>query len=486
MRKRIEMSEKNRLNESLSSVEFDLDQKETITKDLLPIVTVKNDDIKKDLLPFQGQISENNYLVFRNENQENCNPSKEQLMLNPAANEDNMTQNGNFTKRTRSHQSLNSSTCSSPNSIVTVRAVNTKSKNLIHHRHSASSHRSSVNTSESDNPTPTKTKKTLKRCKTARRVENNKDTNNKENIPEATENFSGKECEKVAKSPFAGQHICITQMKADPSMQIILSKQKTSRSNKSIIKIPTPENTIDKKRSLSASLSQKKSGTSSKNSAISIKAVSKSSSANMVYVLNAEDSNHVVSSNDVVKSQENNCDRKLSTQTINESNNVTYAVKQVIGDLLNSIDFPSIFTRSDQISGSVTLKSDYVNYSSDLNDSFNSFVTVTANFLNSTVVESDKDNLLNSSLDTMLVNESIVSIANTRLNVTDLDLLSFKSVTSASKDSEYFFPVSEVAAIGKVDFSQGSNVAVVPVSVTDIFERKEQLMQACIQIVCRS
>ncbi|CAB3259144.1 unnamed protein product [Arctia plantaginis] len=478
MRKRNEMSEKNRLNESMSSVDFDLDQKETVTKDV-PIITVKNDVIKKDLLQFQGQITENTYLVFRNENPENCNPSKDQLILNPT-NEDNIMQNGNFIKRTRSHQSLNSSTCSSPNSIVTVRAVNTKSKNLTHHRHSASSHRSSLNTSESDNPTPTKTKKTIKRCKTAKRTENNRDTNNKENIPETTENFSSKESENVAKSPFVGQHICITQMKADLSTPLMTSKHKTPRSNKSNIKIPTPEDTIDKKRSLSASVSRKRSRTSSINSVIPNKDTSKSSSisTNMVYDLNTQDSNNVISSDDTVKSLENNDDRKLSLQSTNESNNITHDVKQVIGDLLNSINLPSKITRSDLISGSVHLNSDDVNHSADLNDSFNSFVTVTANYLNSTVVESDKENLFNSTLDTMLGNESIVSIANTRLNVTDLDLLSFKSMTSTSKDSEYFIPESEVnAAVGKVECSQGSNVAVVPVSVTDIFERKENLMQ---------
>lgn len=482
-------SDRNNLNKSLDSTDTEVGLKKD-TKYYPPLIRSKTDEIRKELLKFHNNITKNTYLVFCNEQKATNSATAEQNTANTTSDNKNINEKEGYITRVESSQSLNSSTCSSPNSIATVRtnAVNMKSRNLSYRRHSGSSHKSSLNTSESDNNAPNKTKKVTVKCKSSKRPNNSKDTN-KENIPQSTENFSNKESDKFIKSPFVRQRksVCIALKTDRSSIQTTtrtLLKHKSS--NKSNIKIPTPESTdVEKKRSLSMDVLIKslKSETFSENGdAVSNQITSYGSSecANMVLVVKPQE---LLTRQQAIPTtgSVNTVDNSLLTEWMqdshvdNEADNITNYVRHLIEELLDVIDFVGIID-----SRLMSLSLDATRSRIVVNESMCSFKTVTADYLNNSYVNS-----LNRTFDSVLGDESTVSLTGTRMTVTDLDLLSFKSITSVSKHSEYFLADSELnSSTPLVDQTQTSGLAFNPTSVTDIFERRElRSSQVCINMV---
>lgn len=501
-------SNKNILNKSLDSasaaIKVNIDE---IAKKIAPLVRSKTDEIRKDLLKFSDEVRENiSYVVFRNDLEEKIGSPDEKIgSSEEKMNENNIDHNKSkqlecMLKRTHSPQSLTSSTCSSPNSVATVRAASTRVKNMSNRRHSASSYKSSLNNSESDNPTPTKNKKVVKRCKTAKKTES-KDIDNKENIPESTKNFASKDKDKINKSPF-GRHksVYIAQQKKESSTTAnAVSKHKAQVSNKSNLKIPIPRDAEDKRRTTSPTLSKKRSMKSDSSSIYEDlnqsppESYGSLDSANMVLVLEPQQTSEVVSgpqnssntlNNTQMKYVSSECagksDNKLlaewvqNTSLHSHASNILYSVRQLLEETLDlivsphehnmrHIDSKTVILRRDDIQNA---KVDRVEESPGSKPLVN---TITVDNFNSSFLENDIENALNRTFDTVLGDESMVSLNDTRLTVTDLDLLSFKSITSVSKYSEYFLADNEFNTSETFDPIETQN----SISVRDIFERKD-------------
>ncbi|XP_075990957.1 hen1 methyltransferase [Anticarsia gemmatalis] len=468
-RRKAEIIEEGKLNKSIDSANVDSKMKKDSFKNkIAPLVRSKTDDIKKDLLKFQATLPRATLMVFRNETKDGNNTSNEHDSDNTQNNGSNPTQNDCFSKRTLSPQSLNSSTCSSPNSTATVRAVNTKSKNSCYRKRSTSSPKSTNYTSESDNPTPTRTKRVVKRCKSAKRSDGYKESN-KENLPDTTENITNKNVDKVTKSPFVGQHksVCIAQLKTERSSTTgPLSRHKSL--NKSNIKIPAPECNVKKQRSLSATPpASTKHNTSSNTTPNHVASSSSLNYANMVFVFKPQTQELVPELKiGTTDSEERSEENSLLTEWIQNSNfnistNISHFMRQIIEDSLEFIHDSDDVHSGDRSYSPLTLPS-------NTNESVCSFKTVTADH-NSSFAESDLENSLNRTFDNVLGDESIIGLTDTKVNVTDFDLLSFKSMTSVSKHSEYYLANSELTP----SMLEKAQTSLVPTSVEDIFERKE-------------
>ncbi|XP_063891069.1 uncharacterized protein LOC110379170 [Helicoverpa armigera] len=488
--------EKDKLNKSLDSASEAVKAGiKNIPSKIAPLVRSKTEEIRKDLLKFSDEVRENiSYVVFRNDLENKIGTPNENKIGTPSEQPSHTKSTSkpiDIPRRSRSPQSLNSSTCSSPNSIATVRAASTRSKNLSNRRHSASSSfKSNMTNSESDNPTPTKTKKIIKRCKTVKKSEN-KDVDNKENIPETTKNFISRVKDKLCKSPFLGRHksAYIAEIKTECSSPQSAFSRKSQLPNKSNVKISVRKDGEERRRTSSPTVSKKKSLKS--NTSLAHEYLNQSlaqsydslDSTNLVLVLepqqNSEDlvgTQHVsqilstectMTSDKIVKAE-----WAKSSSLHSHASSVINSMRQILEDTVDLVVSPRESDTRRIDSKTVILSRN------DIHRAHLEQIAIlegkaagkTVETLNRSFLENDIENALNRTFDNILGDESMISLKDTRRTVTDLDLLSFKSVTSVSKFSEYYLADNEFNTSPSVEELQPQNST----SVRDIFERKEQ------------
>ncbi|KAJ0180985.1 hypothetical protein K1T71_003070 [Dendrolimus kikuchii] len=440
--------------------------KERSISSLTPIVHEKTEQIRKDLLKFDVLPRENiSYLVFRNEieNKENGSVGQSQVDKKSSG-----KKNDSINKRACSSPSQNSSTCSSPNSIATVRQASKRPKTFK--KSSNISRKSSIGTSGSENTTPNKNKKIVKRAKSTKKSIDNV-FDNKENVPQTSGQYN-KEIERKSLGSFVGRHnsVFIAQVKKDStSLNNSVSKDKTLK--KSNIKIPTVESSNTLLKSVTHL------GTSKK-------------SLNSELVLSDEENEKFITKSDMTlvlephqkinevrvesTEMEKNVDNSLLTERLNSlDNNLTQShpstmmtIRQLIDETLDSI-ITSLDINNSFDSETVILSQEDLN-ESPKDSSLQSYKTaiVIENNIN-TIIESDLENALNRTFDSTIGNESIISLADTGLSLADdLDTISFKSITIVSKYSDYFLADNEL------DNSNSSHKD----SVRDIFDRKDHIV----------
>lgn len=456
---------KNNLNHSVDSAKTNICMKINGPKP-----SKKTEDIKRDLLKFQSKVPAANYVILRNE-VENKNSANDGQPAKTTP--DSGKRRGDApTKRPISPQSQNSSTCSSPNSIATVRAVSIRPKNVSSRRHSTSSYKTSTANSESENTTPNRNKKFTKRSKSAK-MSNEKTFDNKENIPHTSRqsNIIGKGSGKIAKGTFLGQKkVFIAQLKESPPLQSTADKK-----HKSNVNTPKTESIVKKTSTnplVSKNSSFKFDDWTENGSSVS----ASTEISNMVIVLDPlrdDPHKHIFDPPADTSDTINIVNNRLITEWMNnssisidksQSSNIVTAMRMLVEETLDFIEGPYDNNNSSIDSETVILsREDLNNAAVDLSSSPISFKTVITNENNS--LQSDLEQALNRSFDTTLGNESIFSLNDTKLTVTELDLLSFKSITSVSKYSEYL--------------SAGSSQVKLPESIhatsmKDIYERKDQ------------
>ncbi|KAH9645784.1 hypothetical protein HF086_012511 [Spodoptera exigua] len=478
-------NDKENINQNVDSV----CGQDTLDKENRKIVqNVPIQDVKNDLLKFSDEVRENiSYLVFRNELQDNVE-SPEDLSSGSTVDHSKSTPRPlEALKHSQSAQSLNSSTCSSPNSVATVRAVVTRSKILSHRRHSTSSYKSNLTTNSESDGTPTKIKKVIKRCKTVKKAET-KDVNNKENVPESTQNFATKDKDKLSKLAFNSRHksVYIAQIKTEGSPPPnTLSRHKTQIANKSNIIIAARKDSDEKRRASGPTVSKKKSIKSDTSSAyedfITCQSDSceSSDSTNMVLVLEPQlNYDNILDLQNISLIRNTECNVDPTSHLVPEwvknsslhsrASNIFDSVRRILEDALDLAIRPGDHSTRHSGSKTVILKEpnhEVLDNRDDPSDAKAVTEPDTTQFLERVI-----ETALDKTFDTVLGDElNTVGINDTRLTAVDLDMLSFNSITSVSKistDNELNVPLETEQAHSTVS-SQNTT------SVQDIFERKE-------------
>nr|XP_032524665.1 uncharacterized protein LOC116775511 [Danaus plexippus plexippus] len=194
---------RKRLNTSLLKKQSEaIGSRDTNPKLNLDINTARDSphvqDLTRDLLLIPESPHTNlNYIVFRNDIETNKNISTNSPSIDLIRNDS--------TKRL-SPGSPNSSTCSSPNSVATVRAASTRTKSICNRKNATSSDRSNSGNVETE-------ARTVKNKKYTRRIKTNKKSSNiiplsdnKENLPESSRNtICLKDNEKNSKKVFVNR-----------------------------------------------------------------------------------------------------------------------------------------------------------------------------------------------------------------------------------------------------------------------------------------
>ncbi|XP_046972913.1 uncharacterized protein LOC124539652 [Vanessa cardui] len=422
-------------------------------------------EITKELLKFTENMKiNNNFIVLRNENETKGNTNKP-ITTTPTEVVDNNTLNLNC-----SPPSQNSSPCSSPNSVATVRAVLTRNK--AHRRDSPSSDRSNSGF-ESEN-------KALKNKNYSKRYKSNKKSSkppvmcyNKENIPESSKNaFPCKtDISKTSNSAFVGK-----------TKSVFMAQAATGHSKLQLAPPAVVKNNLKKPNTMYDITNNKHDNYLS--DALNSNKLLKNSLGldNPVNQSDYKECSPSISSNNNVstlqsiedeQSSYSDNDKNVNSDTVDSPSNSTNrsmhstrssimsAIRQLIEQKIrinesNSND--SIISASETI----ILNGEDIN-----NSSFNSSLsplsikTVVPN-QNSTL-ESDIQNALDR-LSVTGQNDSILS--SPEVNKTEVDSISFKSSDlsslSTSKFSEYYLADNEL--------ENALNVS----SVQDIFERNDR------------
>lgn len=466
--------QKDTLNKSLDSASDAMRGSiDKLANKITPLVRSSTEELKKDLLAFSDDLQVNiSYLVCRNDIEEQIMSSEEQTSENS---KDKVTpKHKDMLKRTAhspSH-SLNSSTCSSPNSVATVKAASTRNKTVTK-RYSAQSYKSNVANSESDNSSPPK-KKVVKRQKITKKSDI-KDIANKENIPESTKNFANKDIEKPIKSPFRPKSASAYIAKVETKSNVKISSRRDSDERR---KANTPS--VSKKRSLKSDTScddftKRESGS-----------LNILDPANMVLVLELQP-NYVdlsmtrnvsrnLSAEFDIKSNHNLMDELVYESSLHSNANDNLdAIKQILEETLDRIIVSHGHNRNlSSHTGILT--------NDDIKKVITERVATSENRTSFGLAEtsqSDIKNTLNRTFDNVLRDESTLNFIDTGLIVADLDLLSFKSVTSDSKNSEYYLADNEFNTSQEIDQGQTQNTT----SVQDIFERKEPHLNQVLLVI---
>lgn len=456
---------------------------------LLPDVveSIINDDSKKELLDavdFDFEPRENiSYVIFRNEIETNKSTPESEHSFPPR---ESLRRRDNSDRRSPSPQSQNSSACSSPNSIATVRA-RPASKNISDRRYSTSSNKSNLSNSQSESA-PTKNKKFTKRAKSTKKPQD-KEFDNKENVPESSK--KSKESEKSTKNAFIrNKNVYRAHVTTECSLQVPsnLSRHRPQTANKSNIRIPTVPCSSPKLAT---------SGTSSRPS-VSKKSLPKSQtslqSPNKSEIhLNKSDISSLCSQPENLFHRSNEdvimniVDNSLLAEWMNSTyknvidshtSNILAAMRQLVEERLDfierlsdnlEVDSKTVILSQEKLESLSISASTSFHDSSSLNNSFGTVIE-REDDINSVDIN-DIQNIVNNTLDSVLGNESIISLSDTRPTTTDLDLLSFKSLTSASKLSEYFLAESSLNNITESLQNTGTPMTG---SLRDIFERRKQ------------
>lgn len=457
LRKNARRENKQNLNQSAVTDEVNIAIKENA---LQPPGLEPKPDFNLDLLQFQTKITNVNFLVLHNE-----------IENNESANE-GYPRNVSDNRRAMSPSSQNSSTCSSPNSIATVRAVrqNHRSKHVVsNRRHSASSHVTYPKNSETDDTTPSRNKRYTKRSKSAKSTDD-KVCENKENVPQTSRQFNAnKGTEKFSKSAFMGKKkVFIAQLKESSNLQSsanITSKSKPQKSNIEMVK----KNSFVKKSSDSSPISAKPSQKSDM-SFLNQDTLENLENSNMVLVLKPHkhvDNKDIVSpaiSADSLKiASASAANHRLITDWIDnsksvekQSSNILLTMRQLLEETLDFINADETTSLID--SETIILDSNSVN----INYSPTSFKTIITNEDDSIILQNELERALNRSFDNSVAEDDSLSLDDAKLAVTDFDMLSFKSVTSLSKFSEYL----SADNLSEAKLEEIS-------SMQDIYERKE-------------
>ncbi|KAJ8734235.1 hypothetical protein PYW07_014786 [Mythimna separata] len=489
---------KDTLNKSLDSASKAMTgSMDKLANEIVPLMRSSTEEIRKDLLTFSEDLRVNiSYVVCRNDIEDKMISSDEQTSGNS---KDKVTpKQKDVLKRSYSPSySINSSTCSSPNSVATVRAASTRNK-IAAKRYSAQSYKSNNTNSESDNASPSK-KKVIKRPKAVKKTDI-KDIGNKENIPESTKNFAIKD--KPTKSPFRPKSASAYIVQLDTECSISpAARQKTQISNKSIVKRPSRKDSDEKRRASTPSVSKKKSPKSDTSLKYEYddnfiekecESFRTLDSGNMVLVLEQQP-NYVdtsirnisrkSSSGLAFKSNHNLMDELVhESSLLNNASEILDAMRQILEETLDRIIVSHENNNHSNLSfRTVVLTTD--DSQKALVDKIISDVVPEIKTTGIGLVEtsqSDIKNTLNRNFDVVLGDESTLNFNDNSLTITDLDLLSFKSVTSDSKYSEYYLADNEFNTSQEIDQGQTQNNT----SVQDLFERKEpQLNQTKLQTI---
>ncbi|XP_022823813.1 uncharacterized protein LOC111354527 isoform X2 [Spodoptera litura] len=482
-------SDKENLNQNIDSACESPSDKENREKGVNKVPTKRliTNDIKKDLLKFSNEVRENvSYFVFRNELENNVE-SPEDLSSESTVDPSKSTPRPLETaKRSNSPQSMNSSTCSSPNSIATVRAATTRSKNMSHRRHSASSYKSNLTTNSDSDSAPTM-KKVIKRCKSAKKTEA------KENVPESTQNTN--------KLAFNNRHknVYIAQIKTEGSPPPnTLSRHKTQIANKSNIKIAAPKDSDEKRRTNDPTVSKKKSVNTDTSSAYEDFITSQSDSfessdsANMVLVLEPQvNYDNIMDKQNIsyVRNERSaECELDPTSHLVPEwvqnsslhshASNIRDSVRRILEETLDLIISPDDHNVH-HLDSKTVIENREQNREAREDREDPSDVKLAAEPIETTqFLENDTEIALKRTFDAVpgVDSETVsLSLNDTRLTVADLDMLSFDSITSVSKYSEYFSADNETnlsleTELAPTILSQNTT------SVRDIFERKEPNM----------
>lgn len=485
---------KEKLNKSLDSATDAIrDSKDTaeVADKIAPLKRSNTDEIKKDLLKFGDDVRVNiSYVVCRNDMEDKFKTSDDQTSENS---KDIISNSKPLDILKRPHSpshSVNSSTCSSPNSIATVRAASTRSK-VTTKRHATQPYKVNLTNSESDNFSPPRNKKVVKRYKVAKKPEN-KDIGNKENIPESTKNFINKDKEKNTKSAFADRpkSICIAQIERESLSPPLTQKAQISN----YVKISSQKDSEEKRRTNSPSVSKKpKSNTSSvyddfiQNESESFKTLD--SINNMVLVLEPQQNYENLtkarnisrkSSSDFANSNYNLMDELVHKSSLHSNaSTILDSMRHILEETLDRIMSANGNTDHFSSQHTVVLSNERKVQKADTDKVTSPRIKTSISLVETS--HSDMRDNLNRTFDSILGGESTLSLNDTRLTVADLDLLSFKSITSDSKYSEYYLADNEFNTSQEIDQVLTQDMT----SVQDIYERKEPHAIQVILGVCR-
>ncbi|XP_013183355.2 uncharacterized protein LOC106129367 isoform X1 [Amyelois transitella] len=424
------------LNKSIeSSKQVKKSTKQKPIGKVTPLIRSKTEFIKKELLKFDDSPRDNiSYVILRNESDNKSNK-------NSVTPKTNSTRRSDCTQRRNlSPQSQNSSTCSSPNSIATVRVAVNRSRVVANRKMSSSSNQDNM---DSENVTPIRNKKFTKKNRIVKKTDAN-DLDNKENIPESSNGIK-KETDGKCLNPFVTTRKSIYRAQVTTESALnSLSKHKTSTPIKPTLKNSNTEGiipeTLLKKDSRSPSLTSNDIG----------KTMSPPVSMTMFSW-----------STQLAQLEMNPLNSSL--RTVNSPDkNMAMTLKKMIEDRLEFI------RNSSDDSSSIDSKTVILSLKNlDENSSPDSYRTIINNEdLNNTLaLRHDIENAVNRTFD--LIADSKEN-GGDETELTDTDMLSFKTTTVASRASEYFLADNELDNF-QASFSKNS--------VRDIFDRNETITE---------
>ncbi|XP_039745464.1 uncharacterized protein LOC120623492 [Pararge aegeria] len=410
----------------------------------------------KDLtkIPQKTLMSNINYMIFRNEIQTEDESNIQKQLATGIITNDSFD-------RSQSPQSQHSSTCSSLNSVATVRAVPTRNRVTCNRRNSTSSEKNSSAVLEAENNNK----------KFSRRGKNNKKPtistvlcDNKENIPQSSKNaISPNRDNETAKTVFLGRtkSIYMAQVTAETSSLPLTSCAVSKTEIQPLIKSLNLGNICirDKQayeKPSSSKLDKNSSSFVPDNKIYKFEEVIESPLKNSFVIDISETSN------------EADDEFLISQQSIQSTESgILSAIRTLIENKLNIPDYS--YEHNDSDSETVILSRDdnYVSISN--NDFLSTIDTVMKN-----QVTSESEGCVNYSHlncpSTMNENDTVLNTVDLKSPGTESDALSLESFASlsTSKFSEYYLADNELeSTLPHVDAL--NNIS----SIQDIFERKE-------------
>lgn len=435
--------------------------------------------LKSDLLKFHSIANERmNFLVYRNELDGKKNPLNGES-ANP---EQKLTNKNNVNNKPHSPQSQNSSSCSSPNSIATIRFVSQKPKSVAARRNTTPWN-DYINDSGSETPSPTRLKKFTKRLNSCKITKNKicQDFDNKENLSEKI-NLNSKRDNKIDKTMFKGsqKNVFMAQLNTNnKSLQSTLpsvSKYKPQYSNP---KFPS-ENNVNVKCTSGRPSGSKTIFLKTDDTLVfddNINKISENSSTKIKADLLIEPrqqipnqglmvTNNTIESNSAIGTESDETDSNLI--------NIGTAMRQFLEETLNLFVIPC----KDEINADFATVSSHegINTEHQFATQISSKNIHTSNSKLNSTLDIVAENDLNDSFNMTLGDVSLLSFTDTNIDMTDLDLLSFKSIMSETKLSESYFDGCDFNTL-----TPKSN------SVREIFEKKDDpLSQVSITFVSKS
>ncbi|XP_045761580.1 uncharacterized protein LOC123864895 isoform X2 [Maniola jurtina] len=421
------------------------------------------EEITKDLIKIPENTLLTNinyeYMIFRNKIQTENDSNIKLPIATGMIKSDNLDY---------SHSSQHSSTCSSPNSIATVRTASVRNRVTCNQINSTSSERSSSGILESEI-------KNAKNKKFSRRAKINKKSSilsstlcdNKENLPESSKNTK-----TSSKSMFLGRtkSVFVAQMTTETSALPLPSTNISKTKMQILTKSLKSENT-----DTCSTDDQSYEAPSSSIFEASLDEDSKNNDTNYHSFTSVSDNNEFIESssnnifeNDAYPNPNEADDEYLnSRQSIhNTKSSIISAIRKLIESKLN---LPENSYDCDSDSETVILSRDD-DYVSKCNNSFSPTSIGTVNTIDLTCgSESDVDYWHNNCPSTVNENDMVLNTVDLKRPDTESDGLSIKSFASmsTSKFSEYYLADNELeSAVPQVDTLNIS-------SIQDIFERKE-------------